>query len=408
MFGLVRKPVSLSLADVRERPMWIHFFQSMALLSVALASALYSSTAAAEGQIGPAAIAASGALAIAIWVGIRFVPRMARGVDWRWMPIFSQYKTTTDGMLFIGGVVIVLAAAVNTANNLLYMVLSVLLAVLALSAILSAMNFRFLEMQLLLPERTFAGETFAARIRIRNKKRVFPAFSLHVEPPGSSLYFTRIRPQATVSDTCEMRFDRRGHYTFRKLRAASRFPFGLFSKTLEFKVNADCICYPQILPQEKLDITVRDIQGASPRYERGLGYDLHTIRDYLPSDSARHVHWKASAKTATLKTREFSAEDTKRIVLVFDRKGDPARSAQFEENVSYAASLAFHLTRNGAEVRLVSDEWESPSGMPEATLHSMLHYLALVELSPDAPPPHLTRYSGALLISLQQPREFFR
>ena len=117
---------------------------------------------------------------------------------------------------------------------------------------------------------------------------------------------------------------------------------------------------------------------------------------------------KASAKTATLKTREFSAEDTRRIVLAFDRYGNPDQTDQFEEHVSHAASLAFHMAKAGADVSLVSDEWESPSGTAETALDAILQYLALVEMSPVAPLPHLTRYTGALLISLRQPREYFR
>jgi uncharacterized protein (DUF58 family) len=52
-----------------------------------------------------------------------------------------------------------------------------------------------------------------------------------------------------------------------------------------------------------------------------MGSDLYTIRDYQPSDSVRHIHWKATAKTSTLKTREFAAEESHNIVLVFDRYG---------------------------------------------------------------------------------------
>jgi uncharacterized protein (DUF58 family) len=381
--------------------MWKSFFQSIALLAISLTAALYSASAAQEGQVTEAGVAALVALAIALWVGIRFVPRLARGVDWRWLPLFSQYKITRDGIIFVVALLIVLAAAVNTANNLLYMVLSSLLAVLSLSAFLSAMNFRFLSMELQLPERAFAGEAFAASVTIHNRKRVFPAFSLTTEPQESSLYFTAIHPGTSVTDWCEVTLPRRGRYTIKRLRTASRFPFGLFTKMLEYKVNAECVCYPAILPQEQMDLSFRDIHGSRPRFERGLGFDLYTIRDYQPSDSARLVHWKASAKTSTLKTREFAAEDTTRVVIAFDRFGKPHEGERFEQRVSWAASLAFHLIRNGVEVILASDEWESPAGNSEAVLDGILHYLALVEMSASAPPPAVDPESGALLVSLR-------
>ena len=38
----------------------------------------------------------------------------------------------------------------------------------------------------------------------------------------------------------------------------------------------------------------------------------------MPEDSARHVDWKATARTGTLKVREFSREDERKLRIVFD------------------------------------------------------------------------------------------
>ena len=105
-----------------------------------------------------------------------------------------------------------------------------------------------------------------------------------------------------------------------------------------------------------MDIAAMDLQGSNERFERGLGHDLYMIRDYVPSDSARHVHWKASAKTSILKTREYAAEEARKITLAFDRFGHAHDADTFEQLVSIAASLAFHLTNNSLEVTFMSDE----------------------------------------------------
>src|SRR5262245_64577922 len=107
------------------------------------------------------------------------------------------------------------------------------------------------------------------------------------------------------------------------------------------------------------------------------------IRDYLPSDRARHVHWKASAKTATLKTREFAAEETRRVALYLDRQGPEDQHSQFETLVSHAASIAFHLIRDGVDVELITDEWTSGFGGTQKHLETILGYLALVERSSE-------------------------
>jgi uncharacterized protein (DUF58 family) len=128
------------------------------------------------------------------------------------------------------------------------------------------------------------------------------------------------------------------------------------------------------------------------------------IRDYVPSDSSRHVDWKATAKTAALKTREFAAEDNRRILLVFDRYGSANDEDDFEVMVSRAASLSFHLIRNGQPVHFVSDDWESPAEASEATLDALLNYLALVQMSETAPQPQFDPERGALLLSLRRGR----
>jgi uncharacterized protein (DUF58 family) len=401
---MLRKLLAKLPQDRNHEPMWKNFLRSMGMLAFAMITALYSTSAARSGDMGAAVAAALISLAIAAWVGIRFVPRLARGVDWAWLPFLTQYKVTRDGGIFVGALLVVTSAAINTSNNLLYMVLSALLAVLLLSGVLSSMNFKFLEMELVLPARAFAGETFPLSVRVRNRRRFFPAFSLRAEPPGNGLYFSVIQPQGTAIHSGETQFTRRGRYAIEKLKTASRFPFGFFTKTRSYEVDAECICYPEILSQDQLDISVSDIMGSHERLERGLGNDLHTIREYVPSDSARLVHWKASAKTGTLKTREFATEDTRRIVIAFDRFGNPRDEERFEVLVTQAASAAFHLIRGGAEVLLISDEWESPPRGSESNIDEILRYLALVQMAPDVKTPDFDPQTGALMFSLRYGR----
>ena len=398
---MFRKLHALLRDDGGHRPLWKNFLQSMGLLAVAMMIALYSTNTARSGDTLSTVAAALAALVIAAWVGIRFVPQLARGVDWAWIPGLAHYRVTRDGGIFLGAFLVVLAAAINTRNNLLYMVLSALLAVIVLSGLLSSKNFKSLKMELILPERAFAGETLPLAVRIQNHRLAFPAFSLQTAPPGGEVFFPLIQPQATILHQGKTQFPRRGRYRFEKLRAASRFPFGFFLKARNYPIAAECLCYPKIVPLEQFDVSIADILGTHQRAERGLGTDLHTIRNYQPSDSARHVHWKATAKTATLKTREFAAEDRPCIVLAFDRYGLPRDADRFEELVSRAASLAFHLTRAGTEVQLISDDWASPEEASEAALDAILSYLALVEMSPLADPPVFGPEAGGLQLSLR-------
>jgi uncharacterized protein (DUF58 family) len=367
--------------------MWKNFLTSLGLLAIAMVAALYSSSAGRDGRVVASAFSALAALCIAVWVGIRFVPRLASGVDWDWLPFFSHHQVTREGWLYFATLTIVVFGAINTANNLLYMVLSSLLALWVLSNFLSALNFRLVRMTVRVPSHCYAGQPFPISIEVENEKQVFPTFSISFEPAqGSAFRFTPfyvsvIRGLERVSRTGQAVLPRRGRYAFRELKAASRHPFGFFLKNKNRPAAAECICYPEILPESRMDFSSVDVRGFKQRFERGFGSDLYTIRDYLPSDSARHVHWKASAKTSILKTREYAAEDSSRVILAFDRYARPEDGERFERLVSYAASLAYHLIHSGVEVQFVTDEWQG------ASLDAILEYLALVEMSTTAGMP---------------------
>jgi uncharacterized protein (DUF58 family) len=384
--------------------MWKNFMTAIGLLAIALITALYSSSAGRDGRVAPAAISAFCALGIAVLVGIKFVPRLASNVDWEWLPFISRYHVTREGWIYFGAIIIVVFAAINTANNLLYMVLSALLAVLLLSGFLSGLNFRFLQILVRVPSHCFAGEPFPISIQINNEKRIFPSLSLQFEPAyGSAFQFSHfyvpvVRSLGNTRQMGQAMIARRGRFVMRELKASSRYPFGFFLKARTYRVNAECICYPEIIPSDQMDISVMDLQGENQRFDRGPGHDLYMIRDYIPSDSARHVHWKASAKTSTLKTREYSAEESRRVLLSFDRYGHPWDAERFEQLVSYSASLAYHLVNAGIEVSLSTDEWRSPAGDARTVLDSILEYLALVEM---AARPGTTHLSDGLSLSIR-------
>ena len=378
---------------------------SIGLLAIAMMAALYSSSAGRDGRVWGAALSALVALGIALWVGIKFLPRLASSVDWQWLPFLSRYHVTREGWMYFAAVTVVVFAAINTANNLLYMVLSALLAVLMLSGFLSSLNFRFLRIAVRIPSHCFAGEPFPISIQAHNEKRVFPTFSIRFEPAADSAfrfstsYIPVVRSLGSTSQVGQAMLARRGRYMMREVKSSSRYPFGFFVKDRNYRVEAECICYPEILSQEQINIAALDIRGSNLRFERGFGQDLYMIRDYVPSDSARNVHWKASAKTGMLKTREYAAEESRRIVFAFDRFGDPADAERFERLVSQSASLAYHLINDGTDVAFVSDEWHSIEGNPQAVLESILQYLALVEMSADAERPNVS--VGSTMLSLR-------
>jgi len=91
------------------------------------------------------------------------------------------------------------------------------------------------------------------------------------------------------------------------------------------------------------------------------------------------VDWKATAKSGSLKVREFSREDERKLRLVFDNPAPSVLSPEaYERAVGLAASLGWHFSNENADVSFVSQGYK---GDPD--IYEFLSYLALVEPKAD-------------------------
>jgi uncharacterized protein (DUF58 family) len=100
----------------------------------------------------------------------------------------------------------------------------------------------------------------------------------------------------------------------------------------------------------------------------------------MPDDSARHVDWKATAKSGSLKVREFSREDERRLRIVFDNPAAGLISGPaYERAVNLAASLAWHFSEeHDADVSFVV-----PGSVQSHDLHEFLRRLAVIQPAID-------------------------
>jgi uncharacterized protein (DUF58 family) len=140
-------------------------------------------------------------------------------------------------------------------------------------------------------------------------------------------------------------------------------------------LEREIIVYPPFATPDELFEILPLVRGEWESFVRGRGSDLHLIREYMPEDSARHVDWKATAKSGSLKVREFTREDERKLCIVFDNPpagliSEPA----YECAVKLAASLAWHFSELDAEVSFVV------SGQGRGVeLHEFLARLAVIE-----------------------------
>ena len=100
----------------------------------------------------------------------------------------------------------------------------------------------------------------------------------------------------------ELCFDRRGRYR-NQFRDGHAVSLCLSHQDKDVPLRSEILIYPSIAPPDELSEILPLVRGEWESFVRGRGSDLYRIREYLPEDSARHVDWKATAKSGSLKRR---------------------------------------------------------------------------------------------------------
>jgi uncharacterized protein (DUF58 family) len=405
----------------RDRAGWRNFGIAMIALGVAFFFALLSAAGSQSGRIWFAGITTLISLAIAGWVAVAIVPALARRSSLRWLAYQIDYRLTRDGVIYLGAVFILVLAAINTGNNLLFLILACLLAGILISGVLSRVVLTGIEMKFDLPEHIFAEQPVLAEVELRNEKQIWPSFSLRViggkkaaasEILSQPVFFPYVPRMSAVRQKVELRFGRRGVYRQDSFGIRTRFPFGFFEKTREVGSNLEIAVYPRVEAVEQFVEVLPLLTGEMASFFRGRGHELHSLRDYVPTDSARFVDWKVTAKSGRLVVREFAREDERRVMLVLDPfvgaprtdKGplaDSEHTERFERAVSLAACIAWHFSEIHSVMQFRTNTFSTPMAPAGEIIYDALHELATVG-------PDTSAAGGAFIDELSGDNEIFK
>lgn len=370
---------------------WGYFLVSLLTLAISLLAALASQVASANDFVVTSVVLAVIALLLAGAISVTVVPFLARRARSEWFRTKINYKVTREGWIYFSVTILVGLSAVNTGNNLLFIVLSAMLASIVVSGVASRISLNGLQVVADFPERIFAGQPVIATILLTNPKTWLPSFSIAVEPSDTlqkaivfdRTYFPFLPGSSNQRRRIELCFNRRGRYAQSGIRLSTQFPFGFIVKSVEIPQPHERIVFPAIRPSDNFFEILPLVSGEFESYLKGRGMDLYSLRDYVVNDSARAIHWKASAKTEAVKVKEFAREDEKRLLLVFDPSAEDASGAdepRFEAAVSLCAGLAQHFFEEGADLCFLNEEGVLLEGGTEEVLDQVLTELALLEM----------------------------
>jgi uncharacterized protein (DUF58 family) len=312
----------------------------------------------------------------------------------RWLRPPRALRPTRAGWLFFAITLGVGFAALNTGNNLMYLVLSLMLGFLLLSGVLSESSLRGIRVRRRLPRELYANAENKIVLEISNTQRRVAAFAVVVEDRRATpaedaadrprAFALRIGAGETLRRAYDFRSDRRGQIEFVEFRVFTRFPFGLFSKSLTLPAKQNALVYPALEPVPGL----RDFGSPRDAGERvpapsGSGADAIGLCDYAPGDPLRRIHWRASMRRRALLVREIEGEHDAEVEVRLRTHGaEPGE--RFERSVVWVASEIAALIDAGSRVALRTDDCLIEAGAGDRHRARLLTYLALVEPGGDA------------------------
>jgi uncharacterized protein (DUF58 family) len=302
--------------------------------------------------------------------------------------LFRHRSTTVtaEGVQFLVFTLAIGIAAINTGNNLFYLLLAMMLSLVLISGIVAEYCLRRLEFHRHLPDHLFVNEPTTATLVVKNRKSLLPSFSLKMFDVSDGreldrgLEIRQLPPGTSQLVSYPLVATRRGRLQLDGVCVGTEFPFGLFKKQTFYAVEETVVVCPEIKP-----IDERLLQGlvtAGPDqsvHRRGHGNDLYNLRLYQAGDDSRKIHWPTTARTSQLTVRETEAEDQRRAVVYLPTVAPVSHDALFEQAVSLTASILQHLAYSGYMLQLLVGSSRSSFGQGDLHLLELFRMLALCE-----------------------------
>lgn len=320
---------------------------------------------------------------------------------------------TSEGAQFLLFTLAIGIAAINTGNNLFYLLLAMMLSLVLISGIAAEYCLRRLEFHRHLPDHLMVNEPTTATLVVKNRKSRLPSFSLKLFDVSDGreldrgLEIHQLFPGAGRLMSYPLVATRRGRLRLEGVCVGTEFPFGLFKKHTFYPLEETVIVCPEIKPID--ESLLRGLLTTGPEQSvprRGHGNDLYNLRLYQAGDDSRKIHWATTARTSQLTVRETEAEDQRRAIVHLPTVAPVSHDALFEQAVSLTASIIQHLSHRGYMLQLIVGPSRSPFGQGDLHLMELFRMLALCERrSPlaesvvpgELPGGHLENEGGTLI-----------
>ncbi|WMT42294.1 DUF58 domain-containing protein [Paenibacillus sp. D2_2] len=181
----------------------------------------------------------------------------------------------------------------------------------------------------------------------------------------------------------------RGKYSFRATECRSKDIFGLLEHEGSFQTEGEFYVLPRTIFIPRWQLFSHNSRYSGPEttilQSRRETTQINGVRDYIYGDRISRIHWNATAKTGSWKSKEFERESIPKSMIVLDaHAANYINQEQFELAVSTVASLLEYGGRERINMGLCilgKEVWGSAPTESQFERQQMLHQL--VDISPE-------------------------
>jgi uncharacterized protein (DUF58 family) len=343
---------------------------------------------------------------------LRLVARLGAALRdaWRRLRAWRRISFTSGGLAFTLGTTAVGFAAMNTGNNLLYLLLGAMLGFITVSSLLSEQAIGGLRIERRHGRAVTVGHDFRIGYDVYNAKSWLPSLAVEIREAGlpESAFLTHVGPKGRATARSVNSFVRRGVYPLGTVTLSTGFPFGMFRKERDVELPDEVVVWP------RTDRPVREPAtgagrvpraGSSARGPAGSRGEYRSLRGYRVGDDPKDIHWKSSARLREPVIREYERDGAETRWICLDLRGEPGDAAEIA--IEVAAALAARSVVQHRPFAIVAGDAVVEPGEGAGHLERALDALARVDFLPDAPAPAPpVDPSACVLVSIDGRRGF--
>ncbi|NUU33279.1 DUF58 domain-containing protein [Arthrobacter sp. C9C5] len=209
--------------------------------------------------------------------------------------------------------------------------------------------------------RVAVGDSAVGSIAVSNTsaRPLLPAtLELPVGAATAVFHLPRMKPGQVHEDLFTIPTARRAVIVVGPVRSVRADPLHLLRRQVLWTEPEDLYVHPKTVALAGSAAGfIRDLEGMPTTDLSSADVSFHALRDYVPGDDRRHIHWKTTARTNKLMVRQF--EETRRAHLAISlstNTDEYASEEEFELAISAAASIGLQAIREQRDLDVLTQQ----------------------------------------------------